>query len=435
MIDTVVNALRQRAAVAEYAVTEVKSRHAQRSAQRASSGDRHEVIAAVFYDDAAGRGDASLIVQPHQLADLSGLIDGAIERARRSRGPSWRLPSPAAPARVELFDDSFADDPAAGAFEIAQQIDKALAASGPLADAAGEFVRAPDASVKVDLISTEVRTSTGFRGVFPASRVLVSLTLSPVGEALEAGTSSLRLHRRRREDLAIEAALIDAAQRLRRRRRARRIDAGVYDLALPARAIEEAGPGFGWFEPLVAQADGAAARRGLARYLPGQPIFGDTDAGGDPLTIASDGTVAFAPLSLPFADHGAPVRRFNLVDKGVAAGLGLDLREAALANSAPNGGVRNLVIEPGSLRTDRAGITQNPLLTVSDLSHLHTDVHTGDFAAAVALGSLDGESVTGATLLGNVYSLLATARLSSEIAQRGWYHGPTEIRFASVQVV
>jgi len=230
--------------------------------------------------------------------------------------------------------------------------------------------------------------------------------------------------------------LLAAARRLGDLARAAPLAPGRYALALTGPALTEPpGAEFGWFAPIVAHADGATARRGLTRYLPGQSIFPDGATSGDPITIASDGALDFGTASEPFGELGEPVRRFELVDRGVAAGLALDLREAGLRDVAPNGGVRNLVVAPGTLaERDELAPGSAPLLQLVALRALDTDLGSGAFAAAVELAYLDGAPVTGGLVRGNVYDLLAGARLSAATEFHGWYRGPRAIRTGATEV-
>jgi predicted Zn-dependent protease len=276
---------------------------------------------------------------------------------------------------------------------------------------------------------------------------------------------------RRVADLDLGGALARAARHLSDRRRAEPTPPGRYDLVLSDSALtpeavtemsrglhawyesEQHYPGhrsartvrdaaeYGWFGPLVAQADARVVREGLARYLPGQSIYrGRPDASADLLTVASDGALPFGLLSQPVGAQGEPVRRFTLVERGVAAGLALDLREAALLGVMANGGVRNLHVAPGSTPADalhQPGAL--PVLHAVALDWLEIDTRSGDLVAALGLGyrqSGPGTTtpVTGGVIRGNVFELWAGARLAAEYVTAGWYRGPAAVRFGGVRI-
>jgi predicted Zn-dependent protease len=239
---------------------------------------------------------------------------------------------------------------------------------------------------------------------------------------------------------------------LRDRQRAQSLTPGRYDVVLIGDAIIADVPGatddtterapFSWFTPIVAQADGTAARQGLTRYQPGQSIFGDRELAGDPITIESDGSLAHAWNSQPFGDLGEPIRRFTLVRRGRAAGLALDLKEAALRKEPPNGGVRNLMVSPGRASFDALLTAATAPLEVEELSWLEADPRTGRVVAEISLahvrngagGRSGRRPVTGGIIVGNVFDWLARARLSSETMLRAWFRGPRAIAISGVDV-
>ena len=434
MLDDVVAVVRSHARISEYAATEVRVRRARHANGSVATTDELAVHIALHVDHANGRGSATAVVLPHQRGEIRAIVTAALQHAMRAREPLWALPAPAAPARVDVFDPAAGDDVSKAAFAVERSIERALDANGAVADAAGETLRA---SLAVDVARTDTRveTSAGFRGEFAATLARVSGTLAPIGRVDQPMTARVDLSRRRLEELAIDDQLLAAGRRLRSRRRAGAPEPGRYDVALAAGALRPRDTGFGWFEPIVAQADGETARLGLSRYLPGQPLFGG-GAAGDPLTIRSDGTLPFAPLSQPFGDCGAPVRRFALIDRGVAAGLALDVREAALLGEQPNGGVRNLVVDPGSQRDEQlreAG--GRPLLRVRRLASLDIEPRTGAFAAEIAAATIGRDPIRGGVLRGNVFESSGTSRMSKEVADEGWYLGPAWLRLYDVELV
>ena len=77
------------------------------------------------------------------------------------------------------------------------------------------------------------------------------------------------------------------------------------------------------------------------------------------------------------------MRRWTLVERGVAAGLALSPREAALRGRNPNGGVRNLVVETGAWNGTATG---DRVVEIRRLRSLSIDPYTGDASLEIALG-------------------------------------------------
>ena len=96
--------------------------------------------------------------------------------------------------------------------------------------------------------------------------------------------------------------------------------AGPCSLVLHTEAMLHGG--LGVWEAFVPQADAATERQGLARYREHAPIVEGADTVSEPLTIESDGARAYGLASEPLGEEGGAVRRFPLVQRGIAAGLG-----------------------------------------------------------------------------------------------------------------
>lgn len=454
---------------------------------------RERLDIALFRDLKAGRGSTRIHLDSGQaLSDdrsWSELIADAARRARACLEPAWTLPDPAAPARVEVADADLLRDPRAASADVHRELRAALAAnpespdvwadvwadtappekqsgvnSGP-DSGIGPGARLPvylrEAQVRVQTVLSRIRTSQDFALDYWATRLDVDIALA-VGDGPDAVVERIRRQTRRRADFNPVRAMATARRRAQARARARVIPAGRYDVILsedarvptrvslsssqPAHRQRRAGAdalaAYGWFAPLVAQADSHAGRRGLTRYQPGQGRIGVRPARGDRLTLVSDGTLPFGLHSRPVGDLGAPTRRFTLIERGVPRGLSLSLREAAVRRAAANGGASNLAIAAGSHNLD-ALVTPGarPLVRVESLDWLHVDTSNGDFVAAIGVGfALSGAGfrrpvpITGGVMRGNVFELFADARLSTETDVAGWYYGPRWLRFGNIDI-
>lgn len=497
----------------------------------------------ILGDDAiqSGRGRARVTV-PEGVDNPEALLIEAARRASHALGPSWSLPPPSAPARVELADTALVSgerldidpgidediDPgideilAEAADDLLKTIDRELKAreetragqprgnrasrvsglASTAMTAATTAIRASSVAIAVQRRKTRLRTSRRFQHAYVDTMTTVDIVLGrstpadsptgapgapttgsagsiPSGRFIAGMTEHIRLQARRLADLDLAQHVRRGAEQLERRAAATALPPGRYDLVLTRGALLPDNVSYGqasladvdderlldaiphlgfaptrpeegsnwqfsgryaWFEPIAAQADARATRLGLSRYRIGQSIHGDQPITGDPLTIISDGTLPFGLLSSPVGELGEPVRRFTLVERGVAAGLAFDVREAALRGVGANGGVRNLVIEPGkTLPEDLHRPARRPLLEARDLAWLDIDPATGNFTCEIALADLHAAQTiprptTGGILQGNIFHLLASARLSSQIFTKGWYTGPEAIRFPDIEV-
>lgn len=436
----------------------------------------------VHRDIGRGRGSALLRLGGEDVAAPEALLAAAVDRAAASVGPAWSLPPPAAPARVVVADPALDHDlehAADAVFREARAQERAAVRAGR---AAGVTATVHRWRIGVERCHTAVRTSPGLASAYDSTLLTIDAVLEVDGQV-----GRLSGQARRRRDLDIAGLLARGLRRLRDRARAVALAPGRYDLVLAEQALVPAlaepapggwpeswpgsdeqgrdlaglpaaawlaGPGsavphfasialdhacagrLGWLGPLAAQAEGRLARLGLTRYQPGQPVCGSRPLTGDPVTLASDGTLPYGLLSRSFAELGAPTRRFVAVKAGTAAGLALDLREAALRGITANGGVRNLVLAPGTTAPAALrAVTDRPVVAIVDLAWLAVDARSGDLVAEIGLGYTDGGTpITGGSVRGNVFDMLAAARLSAKVMHAGWYRGPEAIRFADIAI-
>jgi predicted Zn-dependent protease len=360
-------------------------------------------LVTVYVDTPHGRGTGHVAADAAN-ADPDELVARAAESAGAALAPSWTRTPPAAPAKVELADPALA--------------------GGDLLELASAALRrlpreARDASL--ELVREEV-SAVGKQG-FHAHWLATSVR----GEALVvAAERSLAVAReaRRFVDLELDSAVQDAARDLPQLAAAGAPAPGRCAVVLDADAMLHGG--LGVWQVFVDQADAALHRRGLARYREGAPVAPGADTAAEPLTIASDGALAFGVRSTPLGDRGEAVRRFALVDRGLAADVGLSPHEAALRGRDPNGGVRNLVVAPGTWSSDLPAGRTIELRRLRDLS---IDPYTGEASLSVALG-IDrpgGAPFTGGTVRLDLVAALALARRAAARIRRGAYVGPARL--------
>lgn len=417
----------------------------------------------VHQDVPRGRGTARLDIDPFDGA-ASELVDRAIAIALAAVGPAWTSAPPAAPARVTLVDPALVER------------ELGAVALGTLAR-----LRRPDrvtvsAAVEVLREKLTVISGTGLRTTWLATDLRGDALLATSDHSL-----TVSRHARRLVDFDLDAAIADAAADLALLPDAGppipgrcalwlgpeallpspdrfRGDDGGLSLGLggdaaataptaPTGTISDAAADrpavpaahhHGLWTLFAQQADSAVERRGLTPYRLGAEIARGASQLPEPLSITSNGALDFATLSAPVTDDAVAIRSFPLLERGVAVGLGLSPREAALRATDPNGGVRNLDVAPGTWSP-----APSPTTRTIELRRLHAvtlDAYTGDASLDIAL-ALDhrpgrpATPFTGGTLRLDLLAALARARRSPQLLRRGAYHGPAAVLIDDVELI
>lgn len=416
---------RRRSDLDEWIVVEQDAKRYRRDVggrEARSHAERRGVTIHGFHDSERGRGSASVTV-PDSDFDIGATVTELVAGSRASAGPLWKLPPPAAPARVEVGDAAVTAGP--------DQVIDAIA--DQLGGAAPAGLAVARASIFADVITRRAVTSHGFDSRYTATRVTIDAVLVGASGAEQPVSLSVG----RAADLDLAKAMERAGRLAVMGSEASPVPSGTYDLVLPPQAMGMQGGGI--LAPFIAQADGTLVRQGLSRYRVGQPVF--ADAGGKHISLSSDGTTPYAEMTAPFGELGEPVRRFDLIVNGVAAGVSYSLREAALARVTPNGGTRTLVLATGDASPNSLLVPSDgrAVLQAHDIAWVDADPASGQLTVGVGLASLIDASgprpVSGAICIGNAFTWLARATLSSERAAWGRYLGPSHIRIGSVHVV
>lgn len=370
--------------------------------------ERYRAI--VHRDVPAGRGSATIDIDGSPGVPLAELVGDAAERALATIGPAWTSPPPAAPARVAIADPAIGD-----VDDVAARIERAIAGA---AAAAGAALRA--AEVEVVRRTVTLATRGGLDASWPETELVVRADVERGGRRI-----TVRRRARRLDDLDLDAA-IDAAVAIDARvAAAAPTPTGRIAIAIEAAALLHGG--LGLLAAFVGQADPALERQGLLAARLGQPIVAGAATAAEPLTLVSDGTLAYGLASTPVADLGDPVRRFALIEHGLMRGLALDAREAALRRAQANGGVRGLTVPAGGAAAD--ALVAGAGLLIEALHWLELEPMTGGFRARIALGRLvDGSGgardVQGGLIRGDALAALALSRRSRELVRTPSYHGP-----------
>lgn len=411
-----VSALRDRR-VADWVVIERAQELAVVSDARHRNEQRTRFTVVLHADTTSGRGSARL-----EITALSGtprdVIDRGLALAMSTIGPPWRSAPPAAPAKVALLD------PALDNGDL-DTLASELVASLPRP--AGVTV-----SGELELLRERVtaQTRAGLRTAWSASHIRATGLVASAAFSFEVSREARRL-----EDLGLAAAITDAATDLGQLATAGPPTPGPCAVILRAEALLHGG-GLGAWVVFANHATAELERQGLVRYRLRAPIVPGADLQAEPLTVTSDGALDFATRSAPLGDEGDAVRRFALVERGIAVGLGMSMREAARRSTDPNGGVRNLVVASGSWTgAPPAGRT----LDIRRLRSLAIDPYTGDASLEIALAiERDGtqeRAVTGGELLLDLVGVLARAKRSATPLRRGPYLGPSAVLIETAELL
>jgi predicted Zn-dependent protease len=373
----------------------------ERGATRGEQRTRWQL--AVHVDTPTGRGSAHVALDALE-GSADAIAQQAVELANAGLGPAWSSPPPAAPARVDL-DDGALHDPAAGARAALPNL--------------------PTATASALREQVAVTTHAGFHTSWTATRVRVDALVATADHSLAIARESRTI-----DGLGTAAAIADANRDLDMLASAHAATPGPCTLVFHADALLH--DGIGVWRAFVDQADAVLARQGLARYRVGAPVAQGADALASPLSIASDGALPYGLYSAPVGDDGEAVRRWQLVEHGVAAGLALSPREASLRGKNPNGGVRNLVVAPGDWNGTAVG---DRVVEIRRLRSLSIDRYTGEASLEIALGIDRGIAFVGGSLRLDLIEALALARRSTTSVTRGAYVGPSAVWVDTAEIL
>ncbi len=390
------------------------------TAWRSDRSDHLRVL--VRRDLPSGRGTGVVEVEEH-LGDAPTIVGRAVALAEAAIEPSWITPPPSAPARVSLLDE-----PAAGSLGPAADLLRAALADA--AHSAGLVL--PSWRTKVARDELALGSAQGFEVAWRQSEYQVSAVVSRDGR-------QAALHRaaRRLADLDLAASMRALAAELAQPEPDRAVALParpvVLELSLDAMLGDDE---LGVWRAITELADARAQRRGLVRAAL------ERRAAPSPSTLVvwSDGALPYGVRSAPVGDEAEAVRRFRLFSDGAPGEPGMGPREAARAGRAPNGGVRNLVIEPGAAgAVDGAEVTADgaPILDVRRLRWLAIDPSRGRAEAELELAfdrqrQQKQKPLGSGTFSVDLVDALAGAERAAWTVRRGSYLGPAWIRIGPV---
>ena len=368
----------------------------------------------VHHDVPRGRGTARVELGTRQ-GNAKDVVDQALALATAAIGTPWTTPAAAAPAKVVVGDEKLA------------KIDLGAVAAAIVANAKRPAGATVQLAAEVLRERVTVQTESGFQTAWNATRLDVRALVAVGAHSLEVVREA-----RRRTDLETELgdALAGAAGDLAMLARAVPATPGRCAVVLRADALLHGG-GLGVWNVFADHASAETERQGLTRYRQGTVVAPGADTGAEPLTITSEGALDFGMRSAPIGDEGDAVRRFPLIERGVAVGLGLSVREAARRKTDPNGGVRNLVVSRGTWNETRP---EGRVIEVRRLRSLSIDPFTGDASLEIGLGLEGDKPLTGGTIRVDLIAALARARRSAATLRRGPYLGPSSLLLEGVEL-
>jgi predicted Zn-dependent protease len=374
---------------------------------------RSSFTVVLHVDSALGRGSARITVDAGQ-STATAVAARALSLATTAVGPGWRSVPPAAPARVTVEDRELPADLGE--------------AARPLVALASDTVRV---RAEISREQAAIQAKSGFHEEWPSTQLRLEALVSDGQRSLELVREARRLAELVEAGPAALAAALEDLTSLQTAQAAPTLGEPV-DIVLGADALLHDNA-LGVWSVFAVQADATLERKGLTRYREGLPIVPGAAQVPEPLTITSDGSIDHALRSAPVGEDGDAVRKFDLVERGISAGLALTMREAALRGRDPNGGVRNLVIAPGTWD----GTPVRRTIEIKRLRALSVDPYTGDASLEIALAFDNGRPFSGGTIRLDLLAALSRARRrkADKPLRRGAYVGPPAVLIERVELL
>jgi PmbA protein len=191
------------------------------------------------------------------------------------------------------------------------------------------------------------------------------------------------------------------------------------------------------FGPLQTNASAQSLYTKASRLTVGEPLPME-GAGGDPVTVLSNATLAYGLSSYAFDGNGMPGRRVEIVKDGVFVRPWATKQFADYLGVEPTGAWANLELPAGPRRFADLVAAGGPVLHVRSFSWLNPDQSRGDFSSEVRVGYLYRNGartpVKGGSVSGNLFKALGSARFASERVMQGGYFGPSAVRIEGMTV-
>jgi predicted Zn-dependent protease len=373
------------------------------------------------------RGEAQTTVVPSDHPHLAEKLEQAVFMARLSDNAPYGLPGAAEYPAVDVADGELQSDPRGVAERLVQQL---------LATLENEkHVRLSSAEVFVDNHDVAIRNSRGVEGTSVDTRLLLDFVLLAASrdEEMEA---HIAFERRRASDLDVPAMARRQAQYARDAIVAGTPRTGTFPVVVSDDALVELLMCDG-YSPLILRSAAQMKYRKLSPWEPGETIL-RAEATGDPFTMYSNALLPYGVRSGSFDHEGLPGQRVLIVDKGALNRFWAPQRHAEYLNIPATGRFGNMELAVGSVAYDSLFESDETLYHVAAFSAMSPDPITGDFVGEIRLGyeieKGQRRPIRGGSISGNLFEVLAAARLSREEAFLGNYLGPRAALFPRVTV-
>ncbi len=396
--------------------------------------DRYVVT--VYCDHGEFRGSTDLTVFDYQL-DGDGLakrLEEAVFIANRVNNVRYELPAVRNEYPfVETFDPTLLGDVREILFvKLADRlIDLVEAEPG---------VRLSSSEYFLDLHEIQVVNSRGLDIRYRKSDIFFDgVLLSGEGE------SETEVHfeprARRLQDLPMEVIVPQYARYARDSANALLPRSGRYPVVVSGDALT---PVFG---PIIHQSSGAAIYSGSSGFKAGEPVCGERECKGEPLTIISNGFIPFGLRTAPADADGVAADRFELIREGIFQKPWTTNQYAQYLNTEPTGTIGNLEVPIGPVSVSGLLTDDQPVLHIVSFAALMPDMVSGNFSAEIRLGyeiykdqikPVKGGSVSGNLIRGfdnaHFSTEAQTAAYALSLDRFGTYVGPRAVRFEGFQI-
>ena len=439
MLDQIVRALREQDGVHDWLVRHVQKKSTQHYVIGPRPENRRKVtseraMVTIMNDhhpaqESHGleRGEAEIALLPTDLERLQQRLGQAVYMASLTDNPLYGLPDRSEYPAVDLVDPQMRDRPREVAARMIRELTERLATE--------EDVRLSSAEVFIEESSIAMENSRGARGRRVQTELLLDVVLlaSHSGEEME---SHAAFTRRRVADPNVPALVRRHAQYARDALVAGTPRTGSFPVIVTDDALAELLMSSG-YSPLVLCSAAQLKYERISSWEVGQSILAQ-DQTGDPFTVHSNALLPFGTRSGSFDAEGLPGQRVLIIDNGLLSRFWAPQRYAEYLGIPATGTFGNMEIAAGSVPLGSLFDGKGPLYHIVAFSAMEPDPHTGDFVGEIRLGYEISEGrkhpVRGGSISGNLFEVLAAARLSQETVFLGDYLGPRAMRFAQVTV-
>jgi PmbA protein len=405
-------------------------RQVEREAYEVEVFNDHEV------DGASVRGSATIPISRADLERLPEVLDTASVMASLVHNPPWSLPEPGNELpEVDLADPQLTTvEGLLGAVtEAADRIRELAAAES------ANGVRLSAAELFVDTIDEELVNSRGLLAHATSTKLLLEVVLLARTGDTEAEFVR-QAESRRLLDLRIEETIIESSRLARDKLRATAPRTRMGAVVIGGDALTQlfGGTAVNQTGALLTQASAATAYSNLSRLEVGQPIYGDRELAGDPISLRANARLPFGVASYRFDGDGVPAHDLLVIADGVLQARPATQRYAQYLGLPASGRPGMTQVAPGTASTSQMLAGDGPFCQVLAFSAPNVDVLTGDFGMEIRLGyeheAGTTRPVTGGSVTGNLFEALTNVTLAAETHTLTTYAGPIAMRFANLQV-